>query len=71
MLESPCVAGKLMDKELVYLYSAILSNPRRPLAAIVGGSKVSTKVPVLSSLITQSDGLYLGIESPHCPSLEC
>ena len=39
---SPSVAGYLIDKELNYLQSSI-ENPQRPLAAIIGGSKVSSK----------------------------
>jgi len=43
-------AGYLLDKELKYLRGAV-DDPVRPLCAIVGGGKVSTKIPVIESLI--------------------
>jgi phosphoglycerate kinase len=52
-------AGFLLDKELKYLKGAV-DAPKRPLAAIVGGAKVSTKVPVLESLIEKCDKILLG-----------
>jgi len=54
-----CAAGYLMEKELKYLKGAV-DNPNRPLAAIVGGAKVSTKVPVIESLIEKCDSILLG-----------
>ncbi len=56
---SPCVAGHLMEKELQYLQGAI-DSPKRPLAAIVGGSKVSSKIGVLESLIDKCDKVLIG-----------
>jgi len=56
---STCVAGYLMEKELKYLQGAI-DEPKRPLAAIVGGSKVSSKIGVLESLIDKCDKVLLG-----------
>ena len=56
---SPNVAGYLMEKELQYLQGAI-DSPKRPLAAIVGGSKVSSKIGVLESLIDKCDKVLLG-----------
>ena len=56
---SPCVAGYLMEKELQYLQGAI-DEPKRPLAAIVGGSKVSSKIGVLESLIDKCDKVLIG-----------
>ena len=53
------LAGLLLDKELKFLYGAI-DNPKRPLAAIVGGAKVSTKLPVLESLIDKCDKVLVG-----------
>jgi phosphoglycerate kinase len=53
------VAGLLMEKEIKYLKSAI-DNPNRPFAAIVGGAKVSTKIPVIESLIDKCDKIFIG-----------
>ncbi|HET7607659.1 MAG TPA: phosphoglycerate kinase [Gammaproteobacteria bacterium] len=52
-------AGPLLVAELEALGKA-LENPKRPLAAIIGGSKVSTKIGVLQSLSTKVDELILG-----------
>lgn len=52
-------AGPLLIKELTELQKA-LGNPERPLAAIVGGSKVSTKLHVLTNLIEKVDILIVG-----------
>jgi len=52
-------AGPLLVAELDALGRA-LEKPKRPLAAIIGGSKVSTKIEVLQSLSTQVDELILG-----------
>jgi phosphoglycerate kinase len=52
-------AGPLLVAELEALGNA-LENPQRPLAAIIGGSKVSTKIEVLQSLSTKVDELILG-----------
>ena len=56
---STSVAGFLLDKELQYLSGAI-DNPKRPLAAIVGGSKVSSKIGVIETLLDKVDYLLLG-----------
>ncbi|MGI8905607.1 MAG: phosphoglycerate kinase [Candidatus Sumerlaeaceae bacterium] len=56
---SESVAGLLVQKELKYLGEA-LANPDRPLVAILGGSKVSTKIDVISSLLEKVDTLLLG-----------
>jgi len=53
------VAGFLMEKELKFLKSAV-SNPVKPFAAIVGGAKVSTKIPVIESLIEKCDKIFIG-----------
>lgn len=53
------VAGFLMEKEIRFLQSAV-SNPVRPFAAIVGGAKVSTKIPVIESLIQKCDKIFIG-----------
>jgi phosphoglycerate kinase len=52
-------AGPLLVAELEAL-GAALQNPRRPLTAIVGGAKVSTKIEVLRSLAKSVDALILG-----------
>jgi phosphoglycerate kinase len=52
-------AGPLLVAELEALGKA-LESPKRPLAAIIGGSKVSTKIEVLQSLSTKVDKLILG-----------
>ncbi len=56
---SPSVAGYLIEKELQYLQNAI-ENPQRPLAAIIGGSKVSSKIGVIETLLEKCDKLLLG-----------
>jgi phosphoglycerate kinase len=52
-------AGPLLDRELVALGKG-LDHPERPLLAIVGGSKVSTKLTVLESLLQKVDELIVG-----------
>ena len=56
---SPSVAGYLVEKELQYLQSAI-EVPQRPLAAIIGGSKVSSKIGVIETLLEKCDKLIIG-----------
>lgn len=53
------VAGFLMEKELKFLKGAV-DEPKRPFAAIVGGAKVSTKIPVIKSLINKCDKIFIG-----------
>lgn len=55
----PSVCGFLIKKELDALDGGI-NNPKRPLVAIVGGSKVSSKIDVLNSLIDKVDTLLIG-----------
>jgi phosphoglycerate kinase len=55
----PAFAGELMEAELEALHRA-LDNPRRPMVAVVGGAKVSTKVGVLRSLLEKVDALLIG-----------
>lgn len=53
------VSGFLLAKELKYLEGAIV-NGARPMAAVIGGSKVSTKIEVLNSLLEKCDKLIIG-----------
>ena len=55
----PCAAGRLMQAELEALARA-LEKPKRPVAAIVGGAKVSTKLDLLGNLIAKVDLLVIG-----------
>ena len=55
----PSFAGRAMEAELNALESA-LGNPQRPVAAVVGGAKVSTKLAVLEHLVTKVDHLIIG-----------
>ena len=55
----PACAGRLMEAELKALEAA-LDAPARPVAAVVGGAKVSTKLELLSNLITRVDHLIIG-----------
>ncbi len=52
-------AGLLMEKELAYLGQA-LSHPARPFVAVIGGAKISTKIDVLTNLLTKVDKLLIG-----------
>ncbi|ARV58559.1 phosphoglycerate kinase [Nostocales cyanobacterium HT-58-2] len=56
---SPSVGGYLIEKELQYLQSAI-ESPQRPLVAIIGGSKVSSKIGVIEALLEKCDKLIIG-----------
>ena len=58
------VAGFLLEKELKYLQGAI-DAPKRPLAAIVGGSKVSSKIGVLDSLLDKCDKIIISVSYTH------
>jgi len=55
----PAYAGRTMQAELEALANA-LENPQRPLTAIVGGAKVSTKIDVLTNLVAKVDKLIIG-----------
>ncbi|HEX2953431.1 MAG TPA: phosphoglycerate kinase [Bacillota bacterium] len=55
----PAVAGYLMEKELNVMGKAI-SNPERPLVAILGGAKVADKIGVISNLLEKVDTLIIG-----------
>jgi triosephosphate isomerase len=53
------VAGFLMEKEVNYL-EPIVTNPAKPLVAIIGGAKVSSKIAVLESLLKNASALVIG-----------
>lgn len=55
----PAVAGYLMIRELQML-GGVLEEPRRPLVAIIGGAKISTKIGVLRHLLPRVDTLWVG-----------
>ncbi|GHV71246.1 phosphoglycerate kinase [Spirochaetia bacterium] len=55
----PAVAGFLMEKEVNYL-EPIVTNPQKPLVAVIGGAKVSSKIAVLESLLKNSSALVIG-----------
>jgi phosphoglycerate kinase len=55
----PAVAGFLIEKEIQMLSSAV-DNPDRPFTAVMGGSKVSDKIDVISSLLNKVDNLLIG-----------
>lgn len=53
------VVGYLMEKEIAFLGNAV-NNPERPFVAILGGSKVSSKISVIDNLIDKVDVLIIG-----------
>src|SRR5262245_9005434 len=55
----PSAAGRLMQAELEHLAQA-LEKPQRPVAALVGGAKVSTKIDLLRNLVAKVDVLIVG-----------
>jgi len=55
----PAVAGLLVQKELDIM-GAALSNPKRPLVAILGGAKVSDKIGVINNLLEKADAVIIG-----------
>jgi len=55
----PSAAGRLMEAELKALEAA-LGNPARPVTAVVGGAKVSTKLDLLGNLVSKVDHLVIG-----------
>jgi phosphoglycerate kinase len=55
----PAFAGRTMEEELSALEKG-LGNPVRPVVAIVGGAKVSTKIDLLMNLVTKVDALVIG-----------
>jgi phosphoglycerate kinase len=55
----PAVAGLLMDQEITYL-SKVTEHPEPPLVAILGGAKVSDKIPLIANLLEKVSALLLG-----------
>ena len=55
----PAYAGRAMQAELEALEKA-LTSPQRPVIAVVGGAKVSSKIELLENLVTQVDALVIG-----------
>ena len=55
----PAVSGMLIEKELEIIGGA-LANPKRPLVAILGGSKVSSKIGVINNLLEIADTIIIG-----------
>ncbi len=56
---STVCAGLLLDKELRYLGSA-LADPKRPLVSVMGGSKISGKIDVITALMDSCDTILIG-----------
>ena len=55
----PAIAGFLVEKEIKY-FTDIFQNPKKPFTVILGGSKVSTKIGVINSLMKTVDTLLIG-----------
>ncbi len=54
-----CAAGFLLQKE-VQAFEPLLHNPKRPFYAVVGGSKISSKIGVLKALLKKVNALFIG-----------
>ena len=59
ILKDKAVAGYLIEKEIKFLGNAV-NSPVRPLVAILGGSKVSSKISVIENLVKKVDKLIIG-----------
>ena len=55
----PAAAGFLLEKEIVYLGKAI-AEPKPPFVAIMGGAKISDKIPVIRNLLEKADRVLIG-----------
>ncbi|HCD51205.1 MAG TPA: phosphoglycerate kinase, partial [Balneolaceae bacterium] len=55
----PAASGFLLEKEIKYLSDSV-NSPERPFVAILGGAKVSDKIPVIESLISKVDTIIIG-----------
>ena len=65
----PAYAGRSMERELTALDKA-LGNPEHPVAAVVGGAKVSSKLDVLRQMVEKVDHLIIRLEKPHSMSYQ-
>lgn len=63
-IQGPSGIGLHFEKELK-AYNQYLKKPKRPFVALIGGSKISSKIKVLKSLIDQVDSLYIGGAMAH------
>jgi phosphoglycerate kinase len=59
LVDMPCAAGFLMQQELD-AFAKVLHGPARPFVAILGGAKVSDKLPVIENLLPKVDTLIIG-----------
>lgn len=57
--QGKAAAGLLLQKE-IHAVENLISNPKRPFYVIIGGSKISTKIGVLKSLLSKADGIFIG-----------
>ncbi len=55
----PAYAGLALQREIDHV-TAALENPNRPVLAVVGGAKVSTKIELLKNLVKKVDRLFVG-----------
>jgi phosphoglycerate kinase len=55
----PSAAGRLLEREIA-AFRRVLENPERPLVAVLGGAKVSDKLPVVANLIAVCDAILVG-----------
>ena len=55
----PSAAGFLIEKEIMF-FEPILKSPEKPLVAVIGGAKVSSKIAVLESLLKTCDSMVIG-----------
>jgi phosphoglycerate kinase len=55
----PAAAGFLMEKEIKFL-GKVLSDPERPLIVLLGGAKISDKLPVINNLMNLADKIMIG-----------
>lgn len=59
LFHGKCATGFLVDKEIAFLGN-VFERPKRPFFAIIGGSKISTKIGLIRNLIDKVDGIFIG-----------